>query len=255
MVYQESDETDITDGTEIDPLRCEQMGSLRKLVLPSLVFLLHNVLHESEQFKECMKLADLITGEQHKLYQVGQHMLTHDFNEGLVQQIYYQLLKGEGDIVTVGVCLSVCMCISHILSRAYLQENRTQVNEALHTDKWGHEEVHCTRTVSLVIDHYGTISPFIISVYVMFETYLACYERYFNEYLYTNTGSHEEVHCTIIITLSSFSMELSPLLKNIFWQGIQQSLATFCQVTVQLLQIVDMNFHLYQTASFTGLDL
>ena len=54
-----------------DILRQEQLEGLRRLVLPGLSFLLHNVLHTSEQFAECMKLADIVTNEQYKLYKVG----------------------------------------------------------------------------------------------------------------------------------------------------------------------------------------
>ena len=54
-----------------DNLREEQLKGLRRLVLPGLTFLLHNVLHTSEQFTECLKLADIVTSEHYKLFQVG----------------------------------------------------------------------------------------------------------------------------------------------------------------------------------------
>ena len=53
-----------------DNLRQEQLEGLRRLVLPGLTFLLHNVLHTSEQFTECLKLADIVTSEHYKLFKV-----------------------------------------------------------------------------------------------------------------------------------------------------------------------------------------
>lgn len=70
FIFQEEPEDNITDRSESDTLRLEQMDRLRRLVLPGLVFLLHNVLHTSEQYQECVRLADIITSEQHKLYKV-----------------------------------------------------------------------------------------------------------------------------------------------------------------------------------------
>ena len=71
LCFQESDEDDIADLEDVNMLRAEQMDSLRKLVLPGLTFLLHKVLHTSEQFQECLRLSDMITAEQHKLYKVS----------------------------------------------------------------------------------------------------------------------------------------------------------------------------------------
>lgn len=72
MVDQNVEETDdnIADNTECDVLRMEQMDRLRRLVLPGLIFLLHKVLHTSEQYQECVRLADILASEQYKLYQV-----------------------------------------------------------------------------------------------------------------------------------------------------------------------------------------
>ena len=65
-----------------DNLRQEQLEGLRRLVLPGLTFLLHNVLHTSEQFTECLKLADIVTSEHYKLFKVGlKHIDRHaDFH-------------------------------------------------------------------------------------------------------------------------------------------------------------------------------
>lgn len=67
---EDTDDEDISDRMVEDNLRGEQMDRLRRLILPGLVFLLHNVLHSSEQYQECVRLADLLTSEQHKLYKV-----------------------------------------------------------------------------------------------------------------------------------------------------------------------------------------
>ncbi|KAJ8317433.1 hypothetical protein KUTeg_005337 [Tegillarca granosa] len=50
--------------------RQQQMALLRQLVLPGLCFLLHNILHSTQQFSECMQLADCVASEQHALYKV-----------------------------------------------------------------------------------------------------------------------------------------------------------------------------------------
>lgn len=53
-----------------DDSRTHQMALLRQLVLPGLCFLLHNILHMSKQYSECLKMADLVASEQHGLYKV-----------------------------------------------------------------------------------------------------------------------------------------------------------------------------------------
>ncbi|XP_062572533.1 nuclear pore complex protein Nup107-like [Saccostrea cucullata] len=68
-----------------DPGRKQQMESLRQLILPQLCFLLHDILHKTEQYPECLQLADHIASEQHALYKVFrqdelQHLL-HLFRE------------------------------------------------------------------------------------------------------------------------------------------------------------------------------
>lgn len=67
---EEEGEESIADRPDSDPLRHEQMDCLRHLVLPGLVFLLQTVLHTSEQYQECVRLADILAAEQNKLYQV-----------------------------------------------------------------------------------------------------------------------------------------------------------------------------------------
>ena len=62
---------DDTEDHGVDILRQEQLEGLRRLVLPGLLFLLHTVLHTSEQYMECVRLADVVMGEQYKLYEVG----------------------------------------------------------------------------------------------------------------------------------------------------------------------------------------
>ncbi|XP_038045474.1 nuclear pore complex protein Nup107-like [Patiria miniata] len=55
---------------EIDETRLQQMNGLRGLCLPMLCFLLHTVLHTTEQYRECLALADVIASEDHQLYKV-----------------------------------------------------------------------------------------------------------------------------------------------------------------------------------------
>lgn len=59
-----------TDG-EIDESRSHQMSLLRQLCLPTLCYLLHSVLQSTENYQECMKLANVIASEQHQLFKVG----------------------------------------------------------------------------------------------------------------------------------------------------------------------------------------
>ncbi|XP_069673510.1 nuclear pore complex protein Nup107 [Periplaneta americana] len=64
-----------TDDDDVDPdnemnRRQKQMEDLRQLCIPKVVLLLHKVMHEMEEYTECIQLADLIASEQHKLYKV-----------------------------------------------------------------------------------------------------------------------------------------------------------------------------------------
>ena len=68
--FQSDQSPDTTSEPGIDVLRQEQLEGLRRLVLPGLMFLLHTVLHTSEQYAECLKLADIVMSEQYKLYEV-----------------------------------------------------------------------------------------------------------------------------------------------------------------------------------------
>ena len=52
------------------------MKLLRQLVLPGLCFLLHKTLHTSQQYAECLQLADVIASEQHLLYKVNKTLHT-----------------------------------------------------------------------------------------------------------------------------------------------------------------------------------
>ncbi|KAG8577949.1 hypothetical protein GDO81_010334 [Engystomops pustulosus] len=59
----------VTDAEE-DPERKHQMELLRSLCLPMMCFLLHTVLHNTEQYQDCLRLADVISSENQKLYKV-----------------------------------------------------------------------------------------------------------------------------------------------------------------------------------------
>ncbi|KAM9311684.1 nuclear pore complex protein Nup107 [Gastrophryne carolinensis] len=61
---------DVRDDAEEDLERKSQMISLRSLCLPMMTFLLHTVLHNTKQYQECLRLADIISSKTHKLYQV-----------------------------------------------------------------------------------------------------------------------------------------------------------------------------------------
>uniref|UniRef100_A0A8C0HHM9 Nuclear pore complex protein n=1 Tax=Chelonoidis abingdonii TaxID=106734 RepID=A0A8C0HHM9_CHEAB len=61
---------DVREDAEDDPERTHQMILLRKLCLPMICFLLHTVLHSTRQYQECLRLADVVASERHKLYVV-----------------------------------------------------------------------------------------------------------------------------------------------------------------------------------------
>uniref|UniRef100_A0A3B5B013 Nuclear pore complex protein n=1 Tax=Stegastes partitus TaxID=144197 RepID=A0A3B5B013_9TELE len=56
--------------SEQDSERRHQMASLRSLCLPRLSFLLLSVLQSSSRHQEALRLADIISSDQHRLYQV-----------------------------------------------------------------------------------------------------------------------------------------------------------------------------------------
>uniref|UniRef100_A0A665UNR3 Nuclear pore complex protein n=1 Tax=Echeneis naucrates TaxID=173247 RepID=A0A665UNR3_ECHNA len=56
--------------SEQDSERSHQMGALRSLCLPRLSFLLLSVLQNSSRHQEALRLADIISSDQHRLYQV-----------------------------------------------------------------------------------------------------------------------------------------------------------------------------------------
>lgn len=57
---------------QFDESRTVQMSRLRQLCLPTLCLLLHKVLHTTEQYKECLQLADIIASDEYELYKVFQ---------------------------------------------------------------------------------------------------------------------------------------------------------------------------------------
>ncbi|XP_061085410.1 nuclear pore complex protein Nup107 [Conger conger] len=61
---------DVREDAEDDPERSHQMALLRRLCLPMMTFLLQSVLHNTKQHQETLRLADIISSEQHRLYQV-----------------------------------------------------------------------------------------------------------------------------------------------------------------------------------------
>uniref|UniRef100_A0A3B5LW09 Nuclear pore complex protein n=1 Tax=Xiphophorus couchianus TaxID=32473 RepID=A0A3B5LW09_9TELE len=56
--------------SESDEERSHQMAALRSLCLPRLTFLLLSVLQSSSRHQEALRLTDIISSDQHKLYQV-----------------------------------------------------------------------------------------------------------------------------------------------------------------------------------------
>lgn len=48
--------------------RGHQLSVLRSIYLPQVTALIQNILHQNEEYKECLQLSDLIASEQHQLY-------------------------------------------------------------------------------------------------------------------------------------------------------------------------------------------
>jgi nuclear pore complex protein Nup107 len=67
---------DSTNGTNNESmlseeiLRDHQLEKLRKLCIPKIVLLLHNVMTEMNEHAECIQLADILVSEQLQLYKV-----------------------------------------------------------------------------------------------------------------------------------------------------------------------------------------
>lgn len=57
--------------------RLQQLQAIRKLCIPQIVLLLHNILHSSGDFKAAIKVADDLASEECQLYSVySKHQLT-----------------------------------------------------------------------------------------------------------------------------------------------------------------------------------
>uniref|UniRef100_A0A8C5R1U3 Nuclear pore complex protein n=1 Tax=Leptobrachium leishanense TaxID=445787 RepID=A0A8C5R1U3_9ANUR len=61
---------DVREDEDEEPERAPQMVSLRHLCLPGMCFLLHTILHKTKQYQECLRLADMVSSNRHKLYEV-----------------------------------------------------------------------------------------------------------------------------------------------------------------------------------------
>ncbi|XP_047660298.1 nuclear pore complex protein Nup107 isoform X1 [Tachysurus fulvidraco] len=61
---------DVREDADVDSERSIQMSLLRRLCLPMMTFLLLTVLQRTERHQESLRLADIITSDQHRLYEV-----------------------------------------------------------------------------------------------------------------------------------------------------------------------------------------
>ena len=71
LVEDEREEEDAAMEVEIfsDQERQSELVSLRRLLLPRTVTLLHSLLHSTGQHQQCVALADTVADEGHALYQ------------------------------------------------------------------------------------------------------------------------------------------------------------------------------------------
>lgn len=57
--------------------RLEQLNGIRKLCIPQMVLLLHNILHSSGKYKDAIQVIDDLVSESCQLYEVySKHQLT-----------------------------------------------------------------------------------------------------------------------------------------------------------------------------------
>ncbi|KAK2163756.1 hypothetical protein LSH36_74g00028 [Paralvinella palmiformis] len=82
------------DGTR-DDNRTHQMRLLRQLCLPGLCFLLHTVLHNTEQYKKCVQLANLVASDQHQLYKT--------FRKDELQQLLHKIRETSVALLDSGL--------------------------------------------------------------------------------------------------------------------------------------------------------
>ncbi|MEE6480515.1 hypothetical protein FKM82_012595 [Ascaphus truei] len=61
---------DVREDAEEDHERTHQMVLLRRLCLPMMCFILHTVLHNTKQYQDCLRLADVVSSDNQKLYKV-----------------------------------------------------------------------------------------------------------------------------------------------------------------------------------------
>lgn len=62
--------------TDVCQHRKQQLDGLRKLLIPEVVLLLHNMLHSIGDYKQCVQLADELADENRQLYKVyAKHQL------------------------------------------------------------------------------------------------------------------------------------------------------------------------------------
>ena len=66
---REEDETMEVEGFSTDQEREAELASLRRLLVPRTVTLLHSLLHSTGQHQQCVALADTVADEGHALYQ------------------------------------------------------------------------------------------------------------------------------------------------------------------------------------------
>ncbi|KAB7494674.1 Nuclear pore complex protein [Armadillidium nasatum] len=66
-----------------EPSRAHQLTALRSVFIPQATSLLQTILHCTENYKECVQLADLIASEQHSLYKC--------FGSGEMQRFLYKM--------------------------------------------------------------------------------------------------------------------------------------------------------------------
>ena len=72
LVEEEREEQDVTmevEGSSADQEREAELASLRRLLVPRTVTLLHSLLHSTGQHQQCVALADTVADEGHALYQ------------------------------------------------------------------------------------------------------------------------------------------------------------------------------------------
>ncbi|XP_042236201.1 nuclear pore complex protein Nup107-like [Homarus americanus] len=74
-----------------EPNRAHHLSVLRSIYIPQVTSLLQNILHSTQNYKECIQLADIVASEQHQLYKA--------FGSGELQRFLVKLQETSRELL------------------------------------------------------------------------------------------------------------------------------------------------------------